>query len=735
MACSAKEESAVQSATSAKAQARSSLGLFADEKSPTTTKPAKPAAPQRNVTVTGASSTARVARQSGGGDDDAENMKESDRRRRRASRRQSEDTMHAMRSLDRQYGRRRRLNSDFHEKATELMVGHKSLGMGAQSRSSSTTLKRGDSRMLFAPVLCRPHAETVTTTAGRPTPALPGDEAATAADDGGVRQVATSRRSAHQLMLLAGRMAQHQQQKKLSGSGRLAENSVRPRASMPLINGVPHRAPQRTRSQATRKHRDEELSGALTMKSVEIRGGRIVLDNPSSSEEGEGSDGSDSDDSYVDMGRNEGGRDESEAARLFGSHRHRRRLTRMGSANTAPATGDTAMGGAIGAVQRPSIGALSVCSTQSADVAWDDVLRRQWYTRRCLGLRQSFDSVHRLAKAEHDSQAPFPLLNDLRRVLVETHGCILRVDGGDAEPVDVLLCSDAIVLCAACHQPPGTEPLRAVEFGDDLVVRVMDGAEDSVCITGDEDNPGQQLVLAFAHSDGAREWAEQVVQARTRLCSALQDLRLDEEDYVDRPPLPLLARGRSSIAGTTVDNAALGSVARMRMRNAAQGGIYWVPDAETAVCMVCQTTVFSMMVRRHHCRACGLVICYRCSAVDASRRRLCVRCWNPRTTAHPPLPPAGPGASSSSAAAPTASASASASASAAGPRLSPSLATLGRRAAEYLPAGDVVMQLAAASETPTPNDSDPPPVRKKADARLARRPISSLFPLEPEPDQ
>ncbi|KAJ2844216.1 hypothetical protein GGI22_006951, partial [Coemansia erecta] len=312
MVRSTKQEPSVQSPTSANAQARSSLGLFASGvESPVKSPGAAAAAAaavgaaaksptQRNVTVTGAT-THTQQQSSGGGDEpggnmDVESLKDSDRRRRRAARRQSEDAMHAMRSLDRQYGRRRRLNSDFHEKnnlgsgkfnAVELLGGgHKSLGIGAQSRPSS----RGDSRMLFAPALCRPHAETVTAVSGRPLPAS-SDAAAAAvvgSDAASDRPVATSRRSAHQLMLLAGRMAQRQQQGR--GQGRLAaaaaaitaSTAVRPRASMPLINGVPHRAPQRTRSQATRKHRDEELSDALTMKSVEIRGGRIVLDNPSS---------------------------------------------------------------------------------------------------------------------------------------------------------------------------------------------------------------------------------------------------------------------------------------------------------------------------------------------------------------------------------------------------------------------------------------------------------------------
>ncbi|ORX88054.1 hypothetical protein K493DRAFT_341408 [Basidiobolus meristosporus CBS 931.73] len=39
----------------------------------------------------------------------------------------------------------------------------------------------------------------------------------------------------------------------------------------------------------------------------------------------------------------------------------------------------------------------------------------------------------------------------------------------------------------------------------------------------------------------------------------------------------------------------------------------WVPDEEASCCMSCKVTKFSMMIRRHHCRLCGRVICWKCS--------------------------------------------------------------------------------------------------------------------------
>lgn len=37
----------------------------------------------------------------------------------------------------------------------------------------------------------------------------------------------------------------------------------------------------------------------------------------------------------------------------------------------------------------------------------------------------------------------------------------------------------------------------------------------------------------------------------------------------------------------------------------------WMPDSETDVCLKCSIK-FSFRIRRHHCRACGLIFCSKC---------------------------------------------------------------------------------------------------------------------------
>jgi len=51
----------------------------------------------------------------------------------------------------------------------------------------------------------------------------------------------------------------------------------------------------------------------------------------------------------------------------------------------------------------------------------------------------------------------------------------------------------------------------------------------------------------------------------------------------------------------------------------------WVPDRRVTMCQKCAVE-FTVLVRRHHCRACGQVVCSTCSANKAPLK---YRSWNP----------------------------------------------------------------------------------------------------------
>jgi hypothetical protein len=57
----------------------------------------------------------------------------------------------------------------------------------------------------------------------------------------------------------------------------------------------------------------------------------------------------------------------------------------------------------------------------------------------------------------------------------------------------------------------------------------------------------------------------------------------------------------------------------------------WVPDSRVSMCQLC-TCEFTLTVRRHHCRACGQVVCSRCSSARVElpymrrKQRVCDSC-------------------------------------------------------------------------------------------------------------
>ncbi|XP_026675676.1 uncharacterized protein LOC103524460 isoform X2 [Diaphorina citri] len=61
---------------------------------------------------------------------------------------------------------------------------------------------------------------------------------------------------------------------------------------------------------------------------------------------------------------------------------------------------------------------------------------------------------------------------------------------------------------------------------------------------------------------------------------------------------------------------------------------FWVPDTEAPVCMHCQAR-FTLVKRRHHCRACGQVLCSRCcnrratlEYLQYAAERVCLVCYD-----------------------------------------------------------------------------------------------------------
>ncbi|XP_031627102.1 zinc finger FYVE domain-containing protein 9 isoform X2 [Contarinia nasturtii] len=76
----------------------------------------------------------------------------------------------------------------------------------------------------------------------------------------------------------------------------------------------------------------------------------------------------------------------------------------------------------------------------------------------------------------------------------------------------------------------------------------------------------------------------------------------------------------------------LTNVANISMNQIGKMAPYWVPDNMTVFCMQCNQK-FSFIKRRHHCRACGLVLCSACCSLKAKleylgdvEARICIQC-------------------------------------------------------------------------------------------------------------
>lgn len=60
---------------------------------------------------------------------------------------------------------------------------------------------------------------------------------------------------------------------------------------------------------------------------------------------------------------------------------------------------------------------------------------------------------------------------------------------------------------------------------------------------------------------------------------------------------------------------------------------FWTPDSEAMNCLHCNLK-FTVVKRRHHCRACGLVLCSKCcylkyklEYMDNQEARVCTKCY------------------------------------------------------------------------------------------------------------
>ncbi|XP_066523164.1 FYVE, RhoGEF and PH domain-containing protein 6 [Hoplias malabaricus] len=117
----------------------------------------------------------------------------------------------------------------------------------------------------------------------------------------------------------------------------------------------------------------------------------------------------------------------------------------------------------------------------------------------------------------------------------------------------------------------------------------------------------RSFILSASSATERDEWLEAITTAI--------------EDYTRKKISFISSRSQES-EGVPVDGPPLGSKAPI-----------WIPDLRTTMCMIC-TCEFTLTWRRHHCRACGKVVCQACSSnkyyleyLKNQLARVCDQCY------------------------------------------------------------------------------------------------------------
>ncbi|XP_028306813.1 FYVE, RhoGEF and PH domain-containing protein 6 isoform X2 [Gouania willdenowi] len=97
----------------------------------------------------------------------------------------------------------------------------------------------------------------------------------------------------------------------------------------------------------------------------------------------------------------------------------------------------------------------------------------------------------------------------------------------------------------------------------------------------------RSFILSASSATERDEWLEAIAKAI--------------DDYTKKKTTFISSRSQEEAEGAVDSGAPLGSKAPI-----------WIPDLRATMCMIC-TCEFTLTWRRHHCRACGKVVCQACS--------------------------------------------------------------------------------------------------------------------------
>ncbi|KPU76042.1 uncharacterized protein Dana_GF12817, isoform C [Drosophila ananassae] len=198
---------------------------------------------------------------------------------------------------------------------------------------------------------------------------------------------------------------------------------------------------------------------------------------------------------------------------------------------------------------------------------------------------------------------------------------------------------------ADLKQPEETAPVTAM--GDDIASSFSSTESDSLSgrKLDDDDDPRQRPVAGEPEEASVATDALETQEARPQRpqtldlngCQASQ-LTLCHEDAQDNPPdesQPGVVAEPGVVPGEDDEESPIYEAVGYSDPHANLGKVppIWVPDNMAGQCMQCQQK-FTMIKRRHHCRACGKVLCsvccsqkFRLEFANEPESRVCVQCY------------------------------------------------------------------------------------------------------------
>ncbi|KAJ3166130.1 Zinc finger FYVE domain-containing protein 26 [Geranomyces variabilis] len=276
--------------------------------------------------------------------------------------------------------------------------------------------------------------------------------------------------------------------------------------------------------------------------------------------------------------------------------------------------------------------------------------------RRPHEATASFENMHSLAELEFFFLG-LPLVNRTREFLRADD--VFKVVVGEADEQDdaeggmvkqtllprkLFLCDDVLIYGTAPES--GSAQARRAAYAKQTVLQLASlecfPVDSTTLPVVDLETPSHALRVAFATHAARDDWTRAVrtaARARRAALARAKGQRRSSTSSVSRPAsltewgfmklwqgVELATSGKR---GTVVprnnnnNNNHAGSFGSVSSMDSLSKG--WIPDEEAVVCMICRTTKFSVLTRKHHCRKCGRVICWKCSKMEAAIR-VCTDC-------------------------------------------------------------------------------------------------------------